>query len=777
MDRNSFTARAGLLLGMFSLTACFFYTPAVSKVSILLGDGWNEWAAAIFFKTYISQGILPLWNPDVGFGVPDWISYSPFALHLLSLFFAPPEIVWNLVKILNFILSGWFLSLYLLRRKDMFIPAFLGGLIISIAQLNVDIVYASYFLFLLSFLLADRLVNVRSNGAALVFSISFLIFCLSALPQPIICATLFLFCYIAVRFQLRRNFNVHLCLLTIFPFVVCFMFFLPQILRVNELLHLSVRASVADKEVFSILPWEYLHIFWPNFMMNSQDPTLNIIPGRMVTALQNFVSPFVNVRFGQFTNYGIFPSFACVCLFFKKDLKYYEKVLLSFLVFMLLIPILNPIIYPIVKRIPVIGLASSSSLFGATYNYILLLVVSILTALLIGYLSDSKIFSEFNLASIKRLFVGFVAFVIFASIIRLFIFISFHFKGEAVRERLNDLLTPIFSLSQFHYAPEFYMRRIAQASNFLKLWSSPKNVYFVMPIFLILSSIVTIYGRLTKRIGKIFFFIICFVLMMLDARIYHPMSFYDAKDIAPLKEEANFIKQDKSIFRVMALQDESSQAADAGANDLRNIILRPETHLIYGLSSSECYRSLVIKDYHDYMSRMIAEGGSRGRLVGEFKTIKNTSLLDLANIKYLIAPLSKGMDAFPPEHYEHVFQTTRCNIFKNKFAKERGFLLHSQQGTGFVTIDQYLPHRVCLDVETNIPNELVLSDQHYPGWRAYVDNVETQITKFQGTFRKITIPSGHHKVEFRFQPAYLSHGMTIPLLALIMGAWALRRNT
>lgn len=171
---RSFGVQASLLLGMFSLAAVFFYIPVISKLSITLGDGWSEYASAFFLKTWIARGVFPLWNPDVGFGIPDWISYSPLALHQLLQFFMPTEIVWNLVKVLNFILSGWFLSLYLLHKQGVFLSAFLGGLIISIAQLNVDIVYASYFLFVLSFLLAERLVKLRSFSSALLVSISFL---------------------------------------------------------------------------------------------------------------------------------------------------------------------------------------------------------------------------------------------------------------------------------------------------------------------------------------------------------------------------------------------------------------------------------------------------------------------------------------------------------------------------------------------------------------------------------------------------------------------------
>lgn len=766
---KSFFVQAGSLLGMFLLMSVFFYIPAFSKISIVLGDGWSEYASAVFLKTWISRGIFPLWNPDVGFGLPDWISYSPLAFHQWLQFFLPSEVVWNLVKVLNFVLSGWLLSLYLLRRLNSLFPAFLGGLTISIAQLNVDIVFASYFLFMLSLLLADRMIDRKSFSSGLFFLIALFLFYISALPQPIICVSLFLFCYIAIRFRLHRSFNIRLCLLTLFPFVMVLMLFSPQIWRVKELLDLSCRANVADKEVFFIPPWEYLQLFWPNFIMTSQDTVLNVIPARMIVAVQNRFPILAGIGLGGFPHYGIFPFFAVLCLFLKRNLRSFERKLLMFLIFILFFPLLNPILYPITRHIPILGVASGSSLFGNVYSHILLLVVSILTALSLGYFADDRSVSEFHSDRIKIFFIGFAVFVVLASLVRLTIDAAFFWDSDRVRGVLDHWLASAFSSGQFRQPPDFYANRIAQASEFLRSWASPRNVYFSMPVFLILGSLAALYARLTQKIGKTVFFTACFALLLADAYAFHPMSFYDPKELTPLKEEADFIKRDQTIFRVMALQDNSPQAVDAATRDLRNSILRPETQLLYGLSSPECYRSLVIKDYNDYMSRMTVEGGARGRLVGEFGTLKDTALLDLANIKYLIAPVSKGTEAFPPEHYEHVYQTVFCNIFRNKLVKDRAFFLIPQNEAHSVVINEYSPHRVRLSVLTGIPNELVLSDQYYPGWNAYLDGTQTLITRYEGTFRKIAVPSGRHEIEFKFQPPYLSYGMILPLIALAAG--------
>jgi hypothetical protein len=775
MARDFFAARAALLLGAFILVAAFFYNLALSKVYLNLGDGWWEYSLAAFFKANVSRGIFPLWNPDTGFGVPEWIVICPFSLDRLFLFFLPQAAVWNLIKILNFILSGWLLSLFLLRKLDAFFPAFLGGLMAAVAQLNLEISFASYFLFVLSFLLAERLIRLRSYSAGAIFSVALLTFFCNSLPQPIICGSLFLFCYVAIRFRLHKHFNLDLWLLGLFPFVIALMFFSPQIFRMKEVLDLSVRFKVADREVFSILPWEYLNMFWPNFTMVSQDSTLNFIPARMLAALQNHFLKFVNVNFGQSPYYGILPFFSIACLFFKRHICPLEKKGLFFTLVLLFVPILNPVLYPLIKHIPIIGVASGGSLFWALYSHVLLLIVAILTALSFSYISGNRAFSEFNLGGIKKLFVGIAVFVLLASSFRLFIHFAFHANAEHIQKLFFRWLPPLFSSAQFRLTAEFYSLRIAQASEFLKFWASPYNAYFVVPVFLILGSMALLYGRLTQKIGKMVFFMGSVVLFLVDAQTFRAQPSHSPQEIAPFQAEADYIKKDKTIFRVMALQDTSPKATDAAGADTRNIVLRPETHLLYGLSSPECLRSLVLKNYADYMSLMTVEG-VRGRLVGEFGAIKDFSLLDLANIKYIIAPLSKGTDVFSPARYELIYKTLRCNIFRNKFSRERAFFLHPPKGGGGIFVQKYSPHLVRLTVNAGVPNELVLTDLYYPGWVAYVDGIKTPITIFQGTFRKIVIPVGSHIVEFKFQPTHLMLGMFLPFLGFLLGGWAVIRE-
>jgi len=64
------------------------------------------------------------------------------------------------------------------------------------------------------------------------------------------------------------------------------------------------------------------------------------------------------------------------------------------------------------------------------------------------------------------------------------------------------------------------------------------------------------------------------------------------------------------------------------------------------------------------------------------------------------------------------------------------------------------------------PALLVLTDVHYPGWRAWIDGVEHPIWTVQGLVRGVALPGGTHEVEFRYHPVWLT-----PTLGLAVAGW------
>jgi uncharacterized membrane protein YfhO len=91
---------------------------------------------------------------------------------------------------------------------------------------------------------------------------------------------------------------------------------------------------------------------------------------------------------------------------------------------------------------------------------------------------------------------------------------------------------------------------------------------------------------------------------------------------------------------------------------------------------------------------------------------------------------------------------------------------------GTVRVVEYRSPRVVLDVESPQPAFLVTSEAHYPGWRAFLDGVETPIAMTNAAFRGLPVPAGRHRVEMRFEPAILARSAAVSIAGLVLLAAA-----
>jgi hypothetical protein len=71
---------------------------------------------------------------------------------------------------------------------------------------------------------------------------------------------------------------------------------------------------------------------------------------------------------------------------------------------------------------------------------------------------------------------------------------------------------------------------------------------------------------------------------------------------------------------------------------------------------------------------------------------------------------------------------------------------------------------------------LVLSDQVYPGWHAYLDSKQTDIFVANGFTRAVAIPQGEHLVEFKYEPESLTLGCILASLAGMLALYLFLRE-
>lgn len=79
------------------------------------------------------------------------------------------------------------------------------------------------------------------------------------------------------------------------------------------------------------------------------------------------------------------------------------------------------------------------------------------------------------------------------------------------------------------------------------------------------------------------------------------------------------------------------------------------------------------------------------------------------------------------------------------------------------------PNEVSVKTKTSSSAFLVLTDQFYPGWHAYIDGKETPIYCTNYLMRGVFLPAGDHQIEFKFRPRsfWLGVNSVFVLLAIL----------
>lgn len=78
------------------------------------------------------------------------------------------------------------------------------------------------------------------------------------------------------------------------------------------------------------------------------------------------------------------------------------------------------------------------------------------------------------------------------------------------------------------------------------------------------------------------------------------------------------------------------------------------------------------------------------------------------------------------------------------------------------------PEKICIEVDSNTDAHLVTSDRNYPGWKAYLDGVETKILTANAFFKCVAIPKGRHQVIFEYFPQSLFLGFGLASLGVLL---------
>jgi hypothetical protein len=89
-----------------------------------------------------------------------------------------------------------------------------------------------------------------------------------------------------------------------------------------------------------------------------------------------------------------------------------------------------------------------------------------------------------------------------------------------------------------------------------------------------------------------------------------------------------------------------------------------------------------------------------------------------------------------------------------------------------VEITHYAPNEIELTANSSTSSLLVLSENHYPGWHAYVDGRAVETLRVDYNLRGVVLSAGTHNVEFLYRPKSVLIGFLITLTtALGLALW------
>ncbi len=95
-------------------------------------------------------------------------------------------------------------------------------------------------------------------------------------------------------------------------------------------------------------------------------------------------------------------------------------------------------------------------------------------------------------------------------------------------------------------------------------------------------------------------------------------------------------------------------------------------------------------------------------------------------------------------------------------------IANSPSDEDLVLIRDYSFNSVTLRVSAAHAAVLVLTDQYYAGWQAYVDEQAAPIARADYAFRAIMVPPGQHTVRFVYEPQSFRIGSGFAFVALIL---------
>ncbi|HTY13488.1 MAG TPA: YfhO family protein [Candidatus Omnitrophota bacterium] len=192
--------------------------------------------------------------------------------------------------------------------------------------------------------------------------------------------------------------------------------------------------------------------------------------------------------------------------------------------------------------------------------------------------------------------------------------------------------------------------------------------------------------------------------------------------------------------------------------------------ILFSLRSKLSSNMMIVDRMSDWYGRESIEPIRNARLYWAYKDdliSVHTDILSYSNVKYILSFEKLKGSGFRPLLDKDFY------LYQNLQAKERAYL-----DGGSVTIESYAPENVVVSADSPAGGRLVLADNYYPGWKAFVDGKETAIKRTYYLFRGVDLAPGRHEVKFVYDPlsVKLGAGISLATALLLCGYFFFKRR-
>jgi len=732
-----------------------------------------------FTNEMLANNTIPLWNPYIFAGTPFLANFQSAIFYPLNIlyFFLPQIIAWSFLLFIQPIMALFFmylfLSLFRLKKPAIWLGAIsfgFSGFMLVWSQENAVVAQSALWLPLVLFGI-ERYLNTKKNLYYLVVIIALTCSLLAGFFQVTFYIFAFSFFYSIFRIKtLSLPLTYLIKIISIYVFSLCLSAI--QLIPSIEAFLESPRSTSSAWYLFEgyLLPITHLfNAFVPDIFGN---PGAYNFFGRgfyRETILCAGLVPFIFFVFATFKRkinpiIGFFTFSAFLSFFLTLDSP------ITRWFFQLPLPLLPTFLPSRILIITAFSIATLSA-FGLS------------------------IFIEQKEKKDSKLILRILSFFyISLFLIALYGFLLLNYSNTPFFQKLND-----------------YIIRHGSSPTKANILVLLKNIIlpFIMLTFLFV----------LLRLKKLFnLSILGIIILTLTGQFYFLNKYIVIGDLGflyPKNAAISFLKSRNSLDRFLTLRQPMEENISMyahiysveGANP---VFPRRYGELLFAIKNN----GKIVKN----IPRIEARLSELGDKENFFEDKRRIRLLSLLGIKYVLYfddqnPKNSNINKFPQNLFRPIWQNNNWygleytkvlprvfltntihiqrngqkivdSLFDNNFDLSSNIILEEKPSELFsfpqnridlqkvsldssVKIAQYEPQKIEIITRTDKPQMLFLSDNYYPGWKAYIDNKETKIYRANYTFRSVYLPQGNHVVKFIYQPLSFSIGFTISLLSFV----------